>query len=313
MRGIGIDVCKAALDFGMTGEDLHRRFSNDEQGIRKLRALVETLGEVRVVVEATGGYEQLVLDRLSEAGVAIMRVNPARARAFARSMGYSMKTDRVDAHVLAEMALSLRQRFRPYQRNASWQEELGHYVTRHNQVQDALTQSRHQLAHFREAELLRGMKRTIATLERELKALEVAIKRLSSPHVTPALAETKGVGPKLCAALLSMLPELGMVSNKSISSLVGVAPFNQDSGGKVGYRAISGGRGVLRQILYMGALSAMRHDPAIAEFYARLKAAGKPFKVRIVAVMRKMLVRLNARRRDELKSALGSAAALQPA
>jgi transposase len=313
MRGIGIDVCKPHLDVCLTGERSHHRFRNSEAGIMKLLQLIGRQEGARVLVEATGGYEQLVLNRLVEAGIQAMQVNPGRARDFARGLGLLVKTDRVDAQALAEMAVALGSRFRLYQQKLPWQEELGHYVVRHTQVKTMLTQTRQQLPHYREPDLLRVAAETVRALEEELKLIERAIRKLSAPHVTPALKKTKGVGPKLTAALLSLLPELGSISNKAISSLVGVAPFNHDSGGKTGARHIFGGRTLLRHILYMGALSAKTHDPELRTFYERLESAGKPFKVRMVAVMRKMLVRLNARRRDELKAALESAATLQPA
>lgn len=313
MRGMGIDVCKAYLDVCLDGDKKHSRVGNSEAGVQALLALIAGLGDVRVLLEATGGYEKLVLDRLSDHGIAVMRVNPQRARAFARGMSLLVKTDRVDAMVLAEMALALGNRFRSYERKASWQEELGHYVDRHGQVQALLLKTKQQTRHFQEKALRRGVQRTIRVLEKELNSLAKAILSLQAPHTSPAFEQTKGIGPKLTAALLSMLPELGRISNKAIASLVGVAPFNHDSGSRIGYRRTAGGRAHLRQLLYMASLSAIRSDADMRAFYDRLRATGKPGKVALVAVMRKMLVRLNARRRDELKTTLGSASTLQPA
>lgn len=307
MRGIGIDVSKGQLDLGLDGEKPHRRFGNDEAGIQDILEYLSGLGHVRVLVEATGGYEKPVLDALSERGIEVMQINPKRAREYARGVGLLVKTDRVDALVLAEMAVILGKRFRVYRRKEAWQETLAQYVERHTQAKAQSLQIRQQMAHHTDKALLKVIQKSLRALEQELKWLDKAIATLQKPHTTPAFQQTIGAGVKLTAALLPMCPELGRISNKAISSLLGVAPFNQDSGSWKGHRRIRGGRPQLRQILYMAALSAIRHDPDQKAFFTRLRAAGKRGKVALVAVMHKMIVRLNARRRDELKLALGSA------
>lgn len=313
MRGMGIDVCQSYLDVGFDGEKSTVRVGNDAAGVAEVVKLARALGDVRVVVEAMGGPEVLVLKALWGAGIAVSQVNPQRAREFARSMNWLVKTDRVDARMLAEMAVSLRGRFRRYEPKEAWQEELGAYVHRHSQVQADLTRTQRQAKYYTVKGLLSGLNKAIKLMKAELKSLVKAIARLQQPHQSEALDSMKGVGVKLTAALLSSLPELGRVSNKAIASLVGVAPYNHDSGKKTGYRRVAGGRAQLRHLLYMGALSAMRYDPELSVFAKRLTEKGKPGKVVLVAVMRKMLVRLNARRRDELNGTLRSVQAAEPA
>lgn len=306
MRGMGIDVSLANLDFAFDSEKPTVRVPNNAEGIGRVVAAAARVDGVRVVIEAMGGPEHPVLKALSDAGIPVMHVNPQRAREFAKSMNWLAKTDQVDALMLAEMAIALRSRFRPYQPKAPWQEQLGAYVQRHGQVQADLTRTRLQASHYTDKALLKGLNKTIKALTAELQRLATAITELQQPHQSAALDSMKGVGPKLTAALLSFLPELGRISNKAIASLVGVAPFNHDSGNHSGYRRVVGGRAQLRQLLYMGALSAMRYDRDLSAFAARLRQKGKPGKVVLVAVMHKMLVRLNARQRDELNGTLRS-------
>lgn len=303
MIGIGIDVSKAALDVAQTGRREDQRFENSRAGIARLIAWLPRGAHVRIVLEATGGYEQDVLSACLAAGVWVCRVNPRQARNFARAGGQLAKTDQLDARLLADMALRMHDRLRPYEAPAPWQAELAAWVTRRAQVVAAIQQHTLQLATIRLAALRVGVVKTLAALTQERHGLDREIERLRTPHLTPALCSIKGVGPVVQATLMAQLPELGKLDRRQIAKLVGVAPLNRDSGSMKGRRSVWGGRAPLRATLYMAALVAVRWQPEIKAFFLQLKARGKPGKVALVACMRKLLTILNARRRDELMAA----------
>lgn len=303
MIGIGIDVSKAMLDVAVTNPKQFKRFENTGEGIRALVAFAEQWPTAKLIVEATGGLEQAVLRACVRAGRWICQVNPRQARDFAKATGKLAKTDKIDAHVLAFMVATLQSELRCFAPPERWQEELAAWSTRRAQVRLALTQQEHQLATCTFASVRKRIVQTQKMLAKELKKIDGILAPLVAPHVSPALESIKGVGPVLKVMLLAFLPELGRLSGREISKLVGVAPMNRDSGKHQGKRCIWGGRAALRSALYMCALSAMRWQAELRLFHGRLKAAGKPGKVVIVAVMHKMLVILNARRRDELKLA----------
>jgi transposase len=299
MLGIGVDVCKAWLDVVVFGSRDSLRFSNDRAGHGQLRKWLTGLGDVRVVLEPTGGYELAVLNVLADAGIWVSRVNSRQAREFARSIGLIAKTDKLDAGALSEMAHALSYRLRRHVVVEPWRSELAQWVIRRGQVVAAIQANLQQLAHAT-GPLRRLVQSTQRALARELEALDREILRQAAAHTTPALRSQKGLGPNIAAAVLALLPELGKLSGRQISKLIGVAPLNHDSGAMRGQRHIWGGRAGLRTMLYMGALSAIRWEPAIRSFFQRLREHGKPSKVALVACMRKMLVILNARRRDEI-------------
>lgn len=307
MIGIGVDVSKARLDVVVFGEEAFRQFDNTAAGVRRLVAWLAKRGGVRVVVEATGGYEEALLQGCSEAGLWIARINPRQARDFAKAVGFLAKTDRLDARVLAQMAELLHGQFTPYRAPPAWRQELSAWVRRRSQVVLAIQQQRQQLAQIASSAIRRAAEQTLAALQAERDAVDREITRLSADHVTPALRSMRGLGPVAHAALLTALPELGSLNRRQIAKLVGVAPLNCDSGTIKGQRRTWGGRGGLRAILYMVGLNAIRWQPEIKAFFTQLRARGKPGKVALVACMRKILVILNARRRDELVTAAGVA------
>lgn len=302
MKGIGIDVCKARLDVVAYGEPAVLSFDNDAKGHRSLLAWLAQQGKIKVLLEATGGYEQAVLAAIGAAGVWICRINPRQVRDFAKATGQLAKTDALDAQVLAQMVTVLGQSLKPYLPSQSWRDELAMLTKRRLQVHAMLLDSRRQLALIKNKALLALAKPSQQALNKELKALEHTIQQKTQDHLPKALTSMKGIGPVMRSSLLALLPELGSLNGKAISKLVGVAPLNCDSGKMTGTRHIWGGRAALRQGLYMAALSAIRYAPEIRPFYQRLKATGKPGKVVIVACMRKMLVILNARVRDEMQA-----------
>lgn len=297
---IGIDVSKATLDVAVLGQSAVHQFSNTAAGHRKLAAWLAALAPGCVVLEATGGYEQAVLDWLHNAGLPMVRVNPRQARDFAKATGQLAKTDRLDAHVLAKMAATLDLvRYQPQER---WQRQLSDWQHRRRQLVTMLLSEQQRLAQIMDGTLKRGAQRHVAWLKQEVASLdrEIARQVAEQPRLAP-LRSLRGAGPVLQATLACDLPELGQLDGKAIAKLVGVAPLSRDSGQWRGQRAIWGGRAHLRAALYMSALTAMRFEPLLREFYQRLRARGKPAKVAIVAVMRKMLVILNARMRDALR------------
>lgn len=296
MNGIGIDVSKRRLDIGTTdGETL--QVSNSPSGYAELDAWLRTRPAIQIVLEATGGYEQAVLDFLHKAGHPVIRANALRARRLAQGLGKAAKTDRLDALVLAQMAALVE--LPSYQPLEPWQRKLREFVRARRQTMQALTVARQQQEMVTDRELRRLMQGSIVRLQTMVERLgkQIAEQVAQQPQLA-VLKTMKGVGPALQAVLASYLPELGQISGKAIASLVGVAPISHDSGTMRGRRSIHGGRAEIRQVLYMAAMSAMRHEPRLRDFYRSLRARGKEGKVAIVAVMRKMLVILNARVRD---------------
>jgi transposase len=308
MLGIGIDVSKFTLDLARQECQQVFHFRNDAQGIAQLVALVASWDEPWIVLEATGKYEMPVLRALLRAGLPVSRVNPRQARSFARASGQLAKTDAIDARMLAEMARCLHARLLRYVEPAPWQTELAAHVTRRAQVVAAIQQQTLQIQTLALACLRAAAHRSLRALQRERDALDKRIAALSAPHLSPAWHSIKGLGPVVQATLLSLLPELGSLTRQQLAKLVGVAPLNRDSGTLKGRRSIFGGRAPVRTVVYMAALVAVRWQPEFKAFFQQLRARGKPAKVALVACMRKLLVVLNARLRDErLKTTLISA------
>ena len=301
MTAAGIDVCKASLDLAVDGQPGVAGIANNRAGITKLVKRLQALKTTRIVVEATGGYEEPLLEACCDAGLWIARVNPRQARAFANATGELAKTDDIDARILALMARLFADRLRPYVAPPLWQRELRDWLRRRGQVV-VLLQAQKQQAAMAPASVRKLAARTIAALVRELAAIEKTMKDLINEHATPALRSSKGLGPVFQATMLALLPELGHLDRRQIAKLTGVAPMNRDSGQGQGKRRIRGGRAPVRVALYMATLSAVRWDPTMKAHYQQLRARGKLGKVALVACMRKLLGIINARRRDELRA-----------
>lgn len=298
---VGIDVSKARLDVAILTTGGGWSVANNETGVNSLivRLGRATLG--RIVVEATGGLERLLVTRLSEAGMPVSLVNPKQVRHFARGLGRRAKTDQIDALVLARFG----QVTQPilYVKPSDHEEELSALVERRQQLVDTLTAEKNRLGTARRA-ARESLKTHIRWLEEEIEALRQQIEALvrqskEMKHKSEILQSAPGVGQITTVTLLAMLPELGRINRKQIAALVGVAPFNHDSGSLHGVRYCSGGRATVRTLLYMATLSGIRHNPLIRDFYTRLKNQGKPSKVALVACMRKFLTILNAMIRDD--------------
>ncbi|MGH8182952.1 MAG: IS110 family transposase [Rhodanobacteraceae bacterium] len=294
--GVGIDVSKTCLDVA-TSKGARWRVVNRLAGWKELaKGLAGS--DIRVVMEASGGYEQGVLDYLSASSFKVFRVNARQARDFAKGLGQLAKTDRLDAGMLAQMAL-LVTRLTPYQPATALQREVAQYASRRRQVVETIQRERQRIAALADPALRQWAKRFLASLQRQLEHIDTALRtrRQAWPPIQE-LRRMKGAGPVLLGALMGWVPELGRLSRREIAKLIGVAPLNDDSGQRRGPRRIWGGRAAVRTVLYMAAPTAIRHEPAIRAMYQRLRAHGKLPKVAIVACMRKMLVILNARARD---------------
>ena len=297
---VGIDVSKATLEVAISNSARSRAIPNDEAGFQTLLAELAGLDVGLVLFEATGGFELACATALQLAGLAVTVVDPRQARDFARAMGHLAKTDRIDAAVLAQMARTLLSRgdlaklVKPLP--DPQQLELQSLVTRRRQLiaMKLAEDHRMKMPGVRQRRslntIIKALDREIARVDQDLQAF------ISTNHAELAalLDSVKGVGKATISTLLAEVPELGKLSGREVSALVGLAPINRDSGTMRGKRSISGGRPDVRHVLYMAALVASRYNPAIKAFYQRLLAAGKPKKVALVACTRKLLTILNA-------------------
>jgi len=296
----GIDVSKATLEVALDDKRATQQFSNDEADIAAVRAHLRELPVALVLMQATGGFEQALAQHLCTAGMAVIVINPRQAHDFAKAMGYLAKTDPLDARVLSHFARTLNASERRDQLllhlPSVEQQELAALVARRAQLIQTRVAERNRLplAHRLQTKSINAI---IKALDKEIKALDAEIARRLDKHFKDKLdllKGLKGIGPATQAVLMSMLPELGHAYRRGIGKLVGVSPLARDSGTMRGKRTCWGGRADVRTVLYMAALSAVRHDPGMRVFYQRLKAAGKPSKVVLVACMRKLLTIINA-------------------
>ncbi len=270
--------------------------SNAKRGISRLISLLKNATPECVLLEATGGYEHSLVEQLLDEGLPVVVVNARQVRQFARATGRLAKTDAIDADILAHYAEALKpeQRTMPDARSR----KLKALVARRRQILGMMVAEGNRTAHAIDvvrrgiALTVKCLKKQLATLDRELEAFIRETAAWSAK--AKLLRSVPGVGAVACATLLAELPELGALNRKQIAALVGVAPFNRDSGTLRGRRMIWGGRSPVRAVLYMCTLVAITRNPIIAEYYRRLCAAGKPPKVALVACMRTLTVILNA-------------------
>lgn len=298
---IGIDVAKGQLDIAERPTGARWDVKNDSAGIADVVGQLQQREAVAlIVVEATGGYEIALVAALGAAGLPVVVVNPRQVRDFARAVGRLAKTDRLDAAVLAEFGERVRPEPRPLPDEAT---QLAHaWLLRRRQVLEMLGAEEQRLRQARPA-LRAPIQQHVEWLRRQLRDVDTELRRLvqASPvwrEHDNLLRSVPGVGPVLSTTLLAEVPELGQLTGKKISALVGVAPFNWDSGHWRGQRHIWGGRAPVRTTLYMATGVAVRHNPVIRRFFERLRAAGKPPKVARTACMRKLLTILNAMMRE---------------
>lgn len=308
---VGIDVAKERLDVHLLPSNEAFSVTRDAKGLEDLVTRLRRYGVERIVIEATGGYENIVVASLAAAGLPVVVVNPRQIRDFARSMGRLAKTDAIDAYVLALFAERIRPEIRPLPKPEEIQ--LADLVSRRRQLVDMITMETNRHKQVADTPLAKRIGDHIDYLRNELASTDNDINTAirSSPvwQATKDIVLTMpGIGETTANTLVSELPELGSeVSRQKIAALVGVAPINQDSGAMRGHRAIAGGRSSVRNTLYMATLSAIRFNPVIKAAYQGLVQRGKPKKLAIVACMRRILTILDAMVRRKQPWKLGQA------
>lgn len=300
VRIIGIDTGKEHLIIACASLGIGLGVANDRTGHAALVAWCAEHGIAVAAIEASGGYERAVIAHLRDAGLVVHRLNPLRVRRFAQARGRLAKNDRIDAETIALYAAAFADE-RAVAAYDPGRETLREHMLVRTHTLDAVADLHNQLEHVRSNSLRAMLKARIASCTRSLKALDRRIADLvaATPdldRLAAWLQSVPGVGPVLAHTLLALLPELGQLTRREVASLVGVAPFDDDSSKRRGRRSIQGGRAAIRTVLYMAALVAKRCNPALRAFAERLR--GKPAKVIITACMRKLLTILNAIARD---------------
>lgn len=299
---IGIDVSKHRFDVQAGDESFSVAAGDVTQLVTRLASGVPRL----IVVESTGGYERQLLHALLEARLPVALVNPRPVRHFARAMNLLAKTDTLDARVLALYGQVVRPR--PLMESPEKTGALRQLITRRQQIVDDLIRQRNHREHATLPFVRESIERLTAALRIELDAVEAEVQRLIDADAAikarfETLLTVKGVGPATARVLVTELPELGRIDRKKITALAGLAPVADDSGTHRGQRHIQGGRTIVRCALYMATLVATRHNPVIHAYYTRLRDAGKPRKVALVAAMHKLLLHLNSLLNEKKKSA----------
>jgi transposase len=295
-RFVGIDVSKDKLDVVVRPEERHWQSANTEEAFPDLVERLRALDPALIVIEATGGLERAVVAAMAEAELPVAVVNPRQTRDFAKATGRLAKTDEIDAADLAFFGEAVGPE--PCSLPDAAVQTLSALNTRRQQLVKMLTAERNRL-HTALPAARPSLREHIRWLEREQEKVESELQRLIDQNLSfrnkfKLLCSVKGIGPATSYTLISQLPELGTVNRKEIAALVGVAPFNRDSGRWRGKRTTWGGRAGVRAQLYMAALAASQHNPVIRAFYQRLIEAGKPKKVALTACVRKLVVILNA-------------------
>ena len=294
----GIDVSKATLEVSVS-EGPVIRFDNSATGIRRLLGHMKRTGVTKAVCESTGGYERLVVSKLRETALSVQVAHPVRVRAFARACGYEAKTDPLDAQVLSRYGLVFSESDTPQPEVDPDREELRQLLGRRRQLVEQRVREHNRLDKGVSASVEKSTRRHVRWLDGEIERLEEEYKELlkgsASLSETVDLYQTvPGVGQLTAATLVAYLPELGQRDGRALTSLVGLAPWSRDSGKKRGNRSIRGGRGTVRRALYICSWVVLRIEGDLRDFYRRLRERGKPGKVAVIAVARKLLMQLNA-------------------
>ena len=298
---VGIDVSKDRLDVAVLPGGEVFAVARDAAGLDALAARLAPLAPAAVALEATGGFETVVAATLGAAGLPVVVVNPAQVRAFGRALGQRAKTDPIDARLIAAFAAATRPAIRPLPDEATTR--LADLIARRRQIIAMMVAERQRLKRFAERRLQRSITRLLEALQRELSELDTEID--GDVRSSPAWRENEnlltsvpGIGHTIARTMIAELPEIGQLDRRQIAALAGLAPWTRQSGQWKGRSFIGGGRASVRAALHMGAVTAIRHNPALKAFRDRLIAAGKPKMVALVAVARKLLTILNAIIRD---------------
>ena len=305
-RFVGIDVSKARVDVHVRPDGTAFGCATDPEGLSALVGRLQPLSPCLIVLEASGGYEGVVAAALAEAGLPVAIVNPRQVRKFAGAIGRLAKTDAIDAAVIAHFAQAVRPPARPLPDDLALR--LAELMARRRQLVVMINAEKQRLGKARDRIAQSSFKAVLKRLEAERaridKAIDKAIDKLieASPlwcAQQDLLKSVPGIGDVVARTLIAELPELGRVDRHQIAALAGVAPMNRDSGRYRGKRKIQGGRVEVRAPLYMACLVAIQHNPVLKSFYRRLRDAGKPARLALVAAMRKLLTILNAMLRDQ--------------
>jgi transposase len=297
---VGIDVSKATLDVYLRPSSKQFQVPNQASGIAQLIEQLQSFEIAQVILEASGGLELDAAQALQEQGFAVSIINPRQGRDFAKASGKLAKTDRIDASVLAHFGQAMQPAITVL--STANEQALQAAVTRRRQLVEMLTAEKNRQSKMR-GKMRQNIDAHIEWLEQRIRELDSEIEQLSQSQAEwksriTLLRSVPGIGKVIATTLVAALPELGQTSDKRISALVGVAPFNRDSGKYRGARTIWGGRASVRAVLYMGVLVAVRHNPVLRAFYTHLLAQGKAKKVALIACMHKLLRMLNAMIRD---------------
>jgi len=298
---IGIDVSKRLLEVAAHQSDYQFRCANKASAFGELIVELIALRPARIVLEATGGLEIPVVAALHAAGLPVVVINARQVRDFAKALGQLAKTDRLDARVLAHFAAAIKPPLRPIKSKDEL--ELDALAGRRGQLIEMLTAEKNRRVSAATETVRKEIKEHIDWLEDRIAELDEQLQTLLKSSQLwrvkdEVLQSVPGIGPVVSFSMIADLPELGTLNRQQISKLVGVAPLNRDSGQQRGTRHIYGGRARVRSMLYMAALTATRCNPVIKEFYERLLANKKLFKVAITACMRKLLAIINVMVRD---------------
>lgn len=298
---VGIDVSKDRLDVALRPSGETFAVERNASGLDRLIERLRQLSPHVVALEATGGFETVAAAALASAALPVVIVNPAQIRAFAKALGQHAKTDPIDAAVIAHFAEATKPQVRPLPDEAT--RLLADLIARRRQIIEMIGAESQREKRISVPRLRKSIRRVVGMLEKELASLDADID--DAVRGSPAwrekedlLASVPGIGPIIARTLIADLPELGTLNRKQIAALAGLAPFTRQSGQWKGRSFIGGGRTAVRTALFMGALVAMRHNPVLKNFFDRLRAAGKPKMVAVIAVARKLLIILNAILRD---------------
>ncbi len=289
---LGLDIAKLTLELSPLQGNKTLCFSNDPKGHRRLIAHLQSIAKpLHIVCEATGGYERLLMEALHQNGLSVSLLNPRKVRDFARAKGILAKTDRIDALVLAENGRLLTPC--PTPPKSPDQQRLCQLVTRRQELIGLITQEQNRLEHHHDPFVIQETRRLVRLLRQHLKSIDTELEALqkASPSIdekVQRLCSVQGIGPRTARVLLAVMPELGTLHRGQAAALAGLAPYNHDSGPLRGKRHIAHGRPLARTTLYMAALVASRYNPVLKPFYQRLRNAGKPAKVALTALMRKL-------------------------
>ncbi|MFC4349499.1 IS110 family transposase [Kordiimonas lipolytica] len=306
-RSIGIDISKSSFDVCLLPEGEADTFTNNTSGIAKFLSWVADREDIeRLILEPTGGYERMVTDALLAAGLPVAKVNARYIRQFARASGQLAKTDKVDAFVLADYGRRMETRL--LEQPSEQQQELSDLVVRYKQLSHMIVQEknrREKLLNKARDWIEEALNFLLEQRQAVVEAMEECLEQDAALKArAKVLTSIKGIGLRTACFLLAGLPELGHLDKGQIAKLVGLAPINRDSGLMRGRRTITGGRKHVRDALYVATLPAIRFDPEMKAFYQRLRENGKPGKVALIAVTRKILIRANAKMRDHYAAAL---------